>query len=36
VLPCPTLIRRGLDYGRIMENLAVTFLSWDYRQGAYY
>jgi tRNA A37 threonylcarbamoyladenosine synthetase subunit TsaC/SUA5/YrdC len=36
VLPCPTLIRRGLDCGRIMENLAVTFLSWDYRQGTYY
>ena len=36
VLPCPTLIRRGLDCGRIMENLAVTFLSWDYRQGTYH
>lgn len=36
VLPCPTLIRRGLDCDRIMENLAVTFLSWDYRQGTYY
>jgi tRNA A37 threonylcarbamoyladenosine synthetase subunit TsaC/SUA5/YrdC len=36
VLPCPVLIRRGLDCDRIMENLAVTFLSWDYRQGTYY
>ena len=36
VVPCPTLIRRGLDCDRIMENLAVTFLSWDYRQGTYY
>ena len=36
VLPCPTLIRRGLDCDRIMENLAITFLSWDYRQGTYY
>ena len=36
IFPCPTLIRRGLDCDRIMENLAVTFLSWDYRQGTYY
>jgi tRNA A37 threonylcarbamoyladenosine synthetase subunit TsaC/SUA5/YrdC len=36
VLPCPTLIRRGLNCDRIMENLAVRFLSWDYRQGTYY
>ena len=36
VVPCPTLIRRGLDCERIMENLAVTFPSWDYRQGTYY
>jgi tRNA A37 threonylcarbamoyladenosine synthetase subunit TsaC/SUA5/YrdC len=36
VVPCPTLIRRGLDCDRIMENLAVTFPSWNYRQGTYY
>jgi hypothetical protein len=36
VIPCPALIRRGLDHDRIMENLAVTFPSWNYRQGAYY
>lgn len=36
VRPCPTLIRRGLDCDRIMENLAITFQSWDYRQGTYY
>lgn len=36
VLPCPTLIRRGLDCDRIMDNLAATFLSWDYRQGTYH
>jgi len=36
VQPCPKLIRRGLDCERIMENLARTFLSWDYRQGEYY
>ncbi len=36
VLPCPTLIRRGLDCDRIMENLALTFPSWNYRHGQYY
>ncbi|MFC0004900.1 L-threonylcarbamoyladenylate synthase [Micromonospora siamensis] len=36
VTPCPTLIRRGLDCDRIMENLAVAFPSWDYRHGQYY
>lgn len=36
VRPCPKPIRRGLDCERIMENLAGTFLSWDYRQGTYY
>ncbi|WP_366526759.1 Sua5/YciO/YrdC/YwlC family protein [Ferrimicrobium sp.] len=36
VTPCPVLIRRGLDYEQIMENLAVTFQSWDYRHGQYY
>lgn len=36
VASCPTLIRRGLDCDRIMENLGVTFLSWDYRQGTYH
>lgn len=35
-VPCPTLIRRGLDCDRIMEDLAGTFLSWEYRQGTYY
>jgi hypothetical protein len=30
------LIRRGLDYERIMLNLAEQFNSWDYRQGEYY
>jgi len=36
IVPCPTLIRRGLDCGRIMENLAEFFPSWDYRHGEYY
>lgn len=36
VQPAPTLIRKGLDFDRIMANLAETFLSWDYRQGEYY
>lgn len=36
VSPAPVLIRRGLDCDRIMENLAVTFPSWDYRHGEYY
>jgi tRNA A37 threonylcarbamoyladenosine synthetase subunit TsaC/SUA5/YrdC len=36
IVPCPTLIRRGLACERIMENLAIAFPSWDYRQGMYY
>jgi tRNA A37 threonylcarbamoyladenosine synthetase subunit TsaC/SUA5/YrdC len=36
VEPCPTLIRRGLDYDRIMRNLSHTFPSWNYRHGQYY
>jgi tRNA A37 threonylcarbamoyladenosine synthetase subunit TsaC/SUA5/YrdC len=36
VLPCPILIRKGLDVDKIMMNLSDTFLSWDYRQGFYY
>ncbi|AJM77853.1 L-threonylcarbamoyladenylate synthase [Rathayibacter toxicus] len=36
ITPGPVLIRRGLDYERIMQNLADHFLSWDYRQGEYY
>jgi hypothetical protein len=36
VLPCPTLIRRGLDCDRVMDNLAATFPSWDHRQGTYH
>lgn len=35
-VPCPQLIRRGLDCARIMENLGLTFSSWDYRHGQYY
>ncbi|MFF9343120.1 MULTISPECIES: L-threonylcarbamoyladenylate synthase [unclassified Streptomyces] len=36
VSPAPVLIRRGLDYPAIMENLADIFPSWDYRHGEYY
>jgi tRNA A37 threonylcarbamoyladenosine synthetase subunit TsaC/SUA5/YrdC len=36
VEPVPTLIRKGLDLGSIMANLAAAFPSWDYRQGQYY
>lgn len=36
ITPGPVLIRRGLDYDRIMLNLAEQFNSWDYRQGEYY
>lgn len=36
VSPAPVLIRKGLDYDRIMVNLAEHFNSWDYRQGEYY
>ncbi|KZX21479.1 L-threonylcarbamoyladenylate synthase [Rathayibacter tanaceti] len=36
ITPGPVLIRRGLDYERIMLNLAEHFNSWDYRQGEYY
>ncbi|MYW69314.1 translation factor (SUA5) [Streptomyces sp. SID8379] len=36
VAPAPVLIRRGLDYPLIMENLSEIFPSWDYRHGEYY
>ena len=36
IVPCPTVIRKGLDIDKIMDNLSTTFLSWDYRQGTYY
>lgn len=36
ILPCPVLIRKGLDCDLIMNLLSDHFLSWDYRQGAYY
>lgn len=36
VSPAPTLIRKGLDYEKIMAHLSEVFLSWDYRQGMYY
>ena len=36
VIPCPVLIRKGLDIDKIMGNLSEVFLSWDYRQGLYY
>ena len=36
VEPAPTLIRKGLDYDRIMVNLSEAFPSWNYRQGEYY
>lgn len=36
VQPCPVLIRKGLDCERIMSLLSDHFLTWDYRQGAYY
>ncbi|WP_235746603.1 L-threonylcarbamoyladenylate synthase [Nocardia coffeae] len=36
VSPAPTVIRRGLDIDRIMENLGESFPSWDYRHGDYY
>lgn len=36
ISPAPILIRRGLDYEKIMVNLADHFSSWDYRQGEYY
>ncbi|WP_424212760.1 L-threonylcarbamoyladenylate synthase [Streptomyces sp. BI20] len=36
VSPAPSLIRRGLDYPAIMENLSEVYPSWDYRQGEYY
>lgn len=34
--PCPVLIRKGLDYDKIMVHLAESFPSWNYRQGDYY
>lgn len=36
VQPGPVLIRKGIDFDKIMVNLADVFLSWDYRQGEYY
>lgn len=36
VTPAPVLIRKGLDVDRIMSKLSDHFLTWDYRQGAYY
>lgn len=36
VLPAPVMIRKGLDIDKIMNLLSDHFLTWDYRQGAYY
>ena len=36
IKPCPIVIRKGLDIEKIMMSLSENFLSWDYRQGAYY
>ena len=36
VSPAPIVIRKGLDFEKIMVNLSDHFLSWDYRQGTYY
>lgn len=36
MLPAPVLIRKGLDFDKIMILLSEHFLTWDYRQGAYY
>ena len=36
VSPAPALIRKGLDFDKIMSILADSFNSWDYRQGDYY
>jgi len=36
VTPAPTLIRKGLACEQIMTMMSECFLSWDFRQGAYY
>lgn len=36
VKPNPILIRKGLDYDKIMLNLSEDFASWNFRQGEYY
>merc|ERR1740121_359863 len=36
VTPAPTLIRKGLACEQIMAMMSECFLSWDFRQGAYY
>ena len=36
VSPAPVIIRKGLDVDKIMNIMSEHFLSWDYRQGAYY
>lgn len=36
VLPCPVLIRKGLDVDKIMTMLSGIFTTWDYRHGDYY
>ncbi|WP_416260671.1 L-threonylcarbamoyladenylate synthase [Gibbsiella quercinecans] len=36
VLPCPVLIRKGLQVNQIMAIMSDIFPSWDYRHGDYY
>lgn len=36
VTPAPVLIRKGVYLDRILQLLSESFLSWDFRQGAYY
>ena len=36
ITPAPVMIRKGLDIDKIMNLLSDHFLTWDYRQGAYY
>lgn len=36
VTPAPILIRKGVYLPQILENLAESFNSWDYRHGHYY
>jgi len=36
IQPNPVMIRKGIDFDKIMLNLAEIFPSWNYRQGEYY
>lgn len=36
VIPCPVIIRKGLQVDKIMSMMSHVFTTWDYRHGNYY